>query len=75
MATKWNDLDPRVRRAIVIGGAAESALKIAALVDLKRRPSADVHGPKIGWAAAIALINSVGAVPILYFRYGRRRVN
>ena len=71
---RWNDLDPRIRRAIIVGGAAESALKIAALIDLKRRPAAAVNGPKLGWGAAIALINSVGAVPILYFRYGRRKV-
>lgn len=69
---RWNDLDPRVRRAIIIGGAAEGALKIAALIDLKRRSSAEVLGPRIGWAAAITLINSVGAVPVLYFRFGRR---
>jgi hypothetical protein len=71
---RWNDLDPRARKLIVIGGAAEGALKIAALIDLKRRPSADVHGPKVGWAAAITLVNSIGAVPLLYFRYGRRRL-
>lgn len=72
---RWNDLDPRVRRLIVAAGAAEGALKIAALFDLKRRPSAEVHGPKVGWAAAITLVNSLGAVPILYFRYGRRATN
>ena len=70
---RWSDLDPRLRRLIVGVGAAEGVLKIAALVDLKRRPSAQVRGPKIGWAAAIALVNSVGAVPVVYFRYGRQK--
>lgn len=70
---KWNELDPRVRRLIVVGGAVEGALKVAALVDLGRRPSAEVRGSKAWWAAAITLINSAGAVPIIYFRYGRDR--
>ena len=70
---RWNELDPRIRRLIIIGGVGEGVLKIAALIDLKRRPSAEVNGPKIGWAAGITLINSLGAVPVLYFRFGRRK--
>lgn len=74
MATKrWNDLDPRVRRLIVVTGVIEGVLKVAALIDLARRPAADVRGSKAPWAAAISLANSAGAVPIVYFRYGRRR--
>lgn len=69
----WNDLDPRVRKLIMIGGIGEGLLKIAALIDLKRRPAAQVNGPKLGWAAAVTFVNSVGAVPVLYFRFGRRR--
>lgn len=74
VATKrWNDLAPRVRRLIVVTGVIEGVLKIAALIDLARRPPADVRGSKARWAAAISLANSAGAVPIIYFRYGRRR--
>lgn len=74
MAKKsWNDLSPRARRFIVIGATFEGLLKIAALVDLVRRPAAQVRGSKKRWAAAIVLINSVGAVPIAYFIRGRRR--
>ena len=73
-ATKrWNELDAGVRRLIVLSGAFEGVLKIAALIDLARRPSADVRGSKARWAAAITLINSAGAMPLIYFRYGRRR--
>lgn len=72
-STKWNDLDPGVRRLILITAAFEGVLKVAALIDLARRPAAEVRGSKARWAAAIILINSVGAVPLLYFRYGRRR--
>jgi hypothetical protein len=48
-------------------------LKIVALIDLWRRPAAQVRGSKLGWALAITLLNSVGAVPIAYLTRGRRR--
>ena len=73
MATRWNDLSPRSRRLILIGGAFEGLLKIAALVDLARRPSAEVRGSKPRWAAAIVLTNSLGVVPVAYFVYGRHK--
>ena len=73
MATRWNDLSPRTRRLIMIGGAFEGLLKIAALVDLARRPSAEVRGSKARWAAAIVLTNSLGVVPVTYFVHGRRK--
>ena len=73
MANKrWNDLSPRSRRLILIGSVLEGILKTAALVDLIRRPSESVRGPKPVWAGAIVLINSAGAVPIAYFTYGRK---
>ena len=70
---KWNDLEPRTRRLIVVAAAIEGVLKIAALIDLARRPSNEVRGSKARWAAAVSLINSLGAVPIAYFAWGRRR--
>jgi hypothetical protein len=70
---RWSDLSPRNRRLIVVGGTLEATLKVAALVDLVRRPAEQVRGSKVRWAAAIVLINSVGLVPISYFAYGRRR--
>lgn len=69
---KWNALDPRVRQLIVVTAAVEGALKTAALIDLGRRPSSEIKGSKLGWVAAILLINAAGAVPVIYFRYGRR---
>jgi hypothetical protein len=71
-AKRWSELDPRLRRALVLVGAVEAGLKIAALLDLAQRPSRDVRGSKAGWAAAIALVNAAGAVPIAYFLRGRR---
>jgi hypothetical protein len=75
MATRrrWSDLSSRNRRLIVIGAAVEGVLKIAALLDLRRRPAAEVRGRKWVWAGAVTLANSVGVVPIGYFVLGRRR--
>ena len=70
---RWSDLSPGVRRFILIGGAFEGVLKIAALVDLARRRPEEVRGSKPWWAAAIVLINSVGAAPVAYFAYGRQK--
>jgi hypothetical protein len=63
----------RRRRPILIGAAVEGGLKIAALIDLARRPAQDVRGSKRLWALAIAVINSAGVVPIGYWVYGRGR--
>jgi hypothetical protein len=70
--TKWNDLDPRTRRFIVVASAIEGVLKLAALIDLARRRSDEVRGSKAAWAAAVSFSNSLGAVPIAYFAWGRR---
>jgi hypothetical protein len=70
---KWNELSPRTRRLVVAGAVFEGTLKVAALVDLARRPAVAVRGSKPVWAAAIVLVNSLGAVPIAYFVRGRRR--
>lgn len=73
MAAKKIDLDPRTRNVLVGLGLAETVLKIIALIDLVRRRPESVRGNKGAWAAAIATINSAGAVPVLYFLFGRRR--
>jgi Family of unknown function (DUF5652) len=70
---KWDQLRPRTRRLVMVTGALEGVLKIAALVDLARRPADQVRGSKMAWAVAITLVNSVGAVPIAYFTHGRRK--
>jgi hypothetical protein len=70
---RWSDLEPRSRRLIVVASVIEGVLKIAALADLARRPSNEIRGPKAAWAAAVALINAFGAVPIAYFAWGRRK--
>jgi hypothetical protein len=69
---KWNQLSPRARRAIVVGGAIDGVLRIAALVDLARRPSTAVRGSKPAWVVAVSLVNSFGVLPLVYFVRGRR---
>lgn len=49
--------------------AIEVAAKIAALVDISRRPATKIRGPKWAWASA-QLLNGVG--PIAYWSMGRK---
>lgn len=71
--TRWSDLSPRTRKLIMIGAAAEGSLKLAALIDIKRRPASQIRGSKWVWATAVVLINSFGGAPLSYFAFGRRR--
>lgn len=72
MARRWSDLSPRTRRLIIVAGIAEAGLKAAVLIDLRRRPAAEIRGSKRAWAAAM-LVNSAGLIPLSYFAVGRRR--
>lgn len=69
---RWSDLNPRVRQAVLLGGAFEAGLKIAALIDLSHRSRGDIRGSKTAWALALALVSSGGVVPIVYMLRGRR---
>ena len=69
---RWSDLSERQRRLVVIAAVVDTALKITALADLRRRPAADIRGRKWVWATVVALSNSAGVVPIGYFLVGRR---
>ena len=70
---RWSELSTRTRRLILVGATAEGMLKIAALVDLWRRPADQVRGRKWVWAASVALANSAGTIPVSYFVFGRRK--
>ena len=74
MATRkqWSDLSPRTRRLLTVTAVIEGILKLAALIDLKRRPASQIRGPKWLWATA-AVISSAGVLPISYFVFGRRQ--
>jgi len=70
---QWSDLSQRTRRLLTIAAVAEGILKVAALIDLKRRSASQVRGPKWLWATVIAVVSSAGVVPISYFVVGRRQ--
>jgi hypothetical protein len=67
---QWSDLDGRTRRLLVSAAVAEGILKIAALVDLKRRPASQVRGPKWLWVTVVTVVSSAGVVPVSYFVLG-----
>lgn len=70
---RWSELSKRTRILVVTLAAFEGALKIYALVDLKRRPAAQIRGSKGKWVLAVLTVNSAGAVPIAYLVYGRHQ--
>jgi len=70
---RWSDLSPRTRRILIAAAAAEGCLKVAALIDIKRRPASQIRGPKWIWAAVVTVVNSLGGAPLAYFAFGRRR--
>jgi hypothetical protein len=70
---QWTDLSGRTRKVLMTAAAAEGILKIAALIDMKRRPASQIRGRKWIWAAAVAVVSSAGTLPISYFVFGRRR--
>jgi hypothetical protein len=67
---KWRDLSERRRRLILVAAVVEAGLKMAMLIDIKRRPADQIQGSKRMWRA-LAFVNGVG--PISYFASGRRR--
>ncbi|MFL6185158.1 MAG: hypothetical protein ACJ745_10075, partial [Actinomycetes bacterium] len=69
---QWSDLSERNRRLLIAAAAAEGILKVAALIDLKRRPAAQIRGPKWLWATAVTVISSAGVLPVSYVVFGRQ---
>jgi hypothetical protein len=70
---QWSDLSGRTRGLLITAAVVEGALKVAALIDMKRRPASQIRGPKWLWAAVVTVVSSAGVVPIAYFVFGRRR--
>lgn len=69
----WSDLSPRAKKAIIAGSVVDTALKAAALADLKRRTPAEVNGSRRTWALTLTFVNSAGLLPLIYFLRGRAR--
>ncbi|TWG90439.1 hypothetical protein L615_009000000010 [Nocardioides sp. J9] len=70
--TRWNELDPSTRKAIMVAGAVDGVLRTLALRDLKRRTPAQVRGSRKAWGVALSLVSSGGILPVVYFVKGRR---
>ena len=66
----WSEFSGRQRTAIIVAGVVQTSLTVATLLDLRRRPNAQIRGSKHLWTAA-AFVNFVG--PLAYFTFGRRR--
>ena len=66
---RWRDFTPAQRAAIIAGAAVEIALTTAAVVDLARRPRAQVRGPKLFWVVGF-VVQPFG--PLAYWAFGRR---
>lgn len=75
MATrkKWGDLSGRSRRLLIAAAVAEGALRVGALIDLKRRPASQIRGRKWVWATVLTIVSSAGLLPVSYFVFGRRK--
>ena len=72
MARSWKDLPPRIRQLILFAGAIDLLLRAWALTDLRRRAADQVNGPKWVWRLLLALVNSMGVLPVIYFLRARR---
>jgi hypothetical protein len=70
---QWSDLSDRNRRLLIAAAVVEAILKVAALIDIKRRSASQIRGPKWVWAAVVAVVGSAGVVPVSYFVFGRRQ--
>ena len=69
---RWSELSPATRRAITIGATVDMTLRAVAIADLVKRPQSQVKGSKTLWAIALAVIGSVGLVPVAYLAWGRQ---
>jgi len=70
---RWSDLTAREKTPLLLRGFVQFALLAAALLDIYRRPAAEIKGSKWLWSA-VALVNFMGIGPIAYFLFGRKRV-
>jgi hypothetical protein len=70
---QWSQLSDRNRRLLIAAAVTEAILKVAALIDIKRRSASQIRGPKWVWAAVVAVVSSAGVVPVSYFVFGRRQ--
>ncbi|AZG46963.1 PLDc N-terminal domain-containing protein [Gordonia insulae] len=66
---RFSQLPARSRASIIVGAIVQFILQGAALRDIKRRPAAQIKGPKPLWVG-LSFVNYFG--PIAYFVFGRK---
>jgi hypothetical protein len=66
---RWRDLTEAQRAAILTLASTELGLTATAVLDLARRPAAQVRGPRVLWWPFL-FVQPVG--PVLYLLRGRR---
>lgn len=69
--TKWKDMPPQARVGMVLVGAIQLTLLLAAQRDISRRPAEQITGSKTMWRLA-TLVNFIG--PGSYFAFGRKKL-
>jgi len=69
---KFGNLSKRSRRLLIVAVIADASLKVAVLVDIKRRPASEIRGSKWKWAVAL-VPGTFGIAQLAYFALGRRR--
>ena len=67
---QWSELSTAQKTRIVVIGAVQVSLLIAALRDIRRRSPEEIKGSKKLWTAAL-VVQPIG--PISYFLFGRKR--
>jgi hypothetical protein len=67
---RWSKLSPLQRTGTALTILIQVSLLVAALIDLRRRPAAQIRGKKWFWALVV-FINWIG--PISYFLFARLR--
>lgn len=70
---RFENLPKPLRVVLAIAGVADTVLRAYALLDVSRRDDVDLHGPKEAWVPALALVNSLGLLPLAYLKWGRKR--
>lgn len=67
---KWSELNDTQKTVLLTLTSVQISLLLTALIDIIRRPSAEINGSKRLWTA-LAFVNFIG--PIAYFVWGRKR--
>jgi PspC domain len=58
---RWSDLCERTRRLLITAATADGIFRVAALMDIKRRPASQIRGQKRMWAMVVAAVSSAGS--------------